>query len=71
MEEYFWTNVEVDCQIDLDKDTLAKLLLGVVDIMDAHETNKVTTETKLSNEKTKQLLKTLFPKNQFLALDYW
>ena len=70
-EEPFWTNAETDCYIKLSKDILAKLLLGAIDVMDMYETGQIDVRTKFSNEKTNYLLKTIFPKSQFLALDYW
>jgi len=71
VEEHFWTNMQPDCNIALDKDTLTRLLLGVVDVLNLYKTGKITIKAKFTDEKTEQILKALFPKPQFLALDYW
>jgi N-acetylglutamate synthase-like GNAT family acetyltransferase len=71
VKEYFWTNVEVDCEVVLDEDTLVKLLLGAMDVMDAQEARRVIVRTNFDDKKSERLLRIIFSKNQFLALDYW
>ena len=65
------TNLPFDCSVSLSASTLIRLLLGVIDVKKAFAENLVRVETTLSRKKTIKLLDALFPRRQFLALDYW
>jgi hypothetical protein len=65
------TNHPSDCDITLTANTLTRLLLGTIDTRKAFTENLIRVETTLPKKKTTELLDSLFPKKQFLALDYW
>jgi hypothetical protein len=65
------TNHPLDCQITLPVNALTRLLLGATDIQKAFAENLIRVETTLPKKKTMELLDSLFPRKQFLALDYW
>lgn len=70
-QSFVWTNYDVDCKISLKANILADVLLGVVDAQEAWTEGKIKVKTELHKDKVKKLLVILFPKKQFLALDYW
>lgn len=63
-------NSPTDCNIVLTANTLTGLLLGSIDLRIALTENLMHVETTLL-KKTDELLDSLFPRKQFLALDYW
>jgi N-acetylglutamate synthase-like GNAT family acetyltransferase len=65
------TNCVVDCNISLTRKTLSNILLGVVDAQKAWAEGTVTVKATLKDEAISKLLSVVFPKRQFLALDYW
>lgn len=71
VRSFMWTNYDVDCKISLKTDILASVLLGVVNAQEAWAGGIIKVETTLSKDKVNELLAALFPKKQFLALDYW
>jgi len=71
VQALYATNVPPDCKITSRANILANVLLGVVDVQEAWADGTVTVETRLSKEKTRKLLSTLFPRKQFLAFDFW
>ncbi len=68
---FMWTNYDVDCKISLEADILANVLLGVIGVQEAWTKGKIKVKAELHKDKVKKLLVILFPKKQFLALDYW
>ena len=71
VQSFIWTNYDVNCKISLKADILASVLLGAVDIQEAWVGGIIIVEAKLHEDKVNELLAVLFPKKQFLALDYW
>jgi len=71
VESVIWTNQPVDFKLIMTRDALTKLILGVVDPLESLKTNEIKVETTVSQEKRNQLLRTLFPRKQFLIMDYW
>lgn len=65
------TNSLADCKILLGANTLIRLLLGAIDIQKTMAEDLIRVETSLSKKKADELLDSLFPKRQFLVLDYW
>jgi hypothetical protein len=65
------TNYNPDCKISLTSNALVSLLLGIVDMQRAWKDGLAKVETTLSHDKVSKLLTVLFPKQQFLAFDYW
>jgi len=66
-----WTNQLVDFKVTLTRDVLTKIALGVADPIESLKNGQLRVETTLSQEKNNRLLRTLFPKKQFLILDGW
>lgn len=71
VKSFLWTNYNVDCKISLKAEVLANLLLGAINIQEARAKGMIRVETILNKNKVKNLLAVLFPKKQFLALEYW
>lgn len=65
------TSHSFDCSVSLSASVLIHLLLGVTDVGEAFAEKLIHVETTLSRRKTIELLDLLFPRRQFLALDYW
>jgi predicted acetyltransferase len=68
---YDWTDHDIDYRILMDEHTLAALLLGVTEVETAQKDGKIKIETSLSKRKTREILVSLFPKQQFLAFNFW
>jgi N-acetylglutamate synthase-like GNAT family acetyltransferase len=66
-----FTNQPIDFTVVLTRETLTKLVFGIADSMESLKTEQLKVETNLVEQKTNHLLKTLFPKKQFLIMDYW
>jgi len=71
VETIAWTNQPVNFRVILTPDTLTKLIFSITNPVEALKTNKLRVETTVSQEERNQLLRTLFPKRQFLIMDYW
>lgn len=66
-----WTNEPVDFKVKLSKAILTRLIFGVADPIECLENGEVTVESTVSREKTSILLRYLFPRSQFLMMDFW
>jgi hypothetical protein len=66
-----WTNERVDFKLTLTREILTKLVLGVADAIEAQDAKLLTVESASGSEKTNRLVRVLFPKKQFLIMDYW
>lgn len=66
-----WSNQPVDFKVTLNRDVLIKLVFGVADPIEANQKGQLKVETPQNQDTTKQLLRVLFPKRQFLIMDYW
>jgi len=71
VESLIWTNQPIDFKVTLTREILTKLVLSVADSRESLRTGQLKVKTTLSQEKTTQLLRALFPKRQFLIMDYW
>jgi len=71
VQTLYATNHKADCKILLTANTLANILLGMVDAQKALIDGAIRIETVLNKKETSKLLSAIFPKKQFLALDYW
>ena len=71
VQSLIWTNQNTDLKILLEANTLSKILRGVVDAKDMWAEGNMKVETTLDRSKTKEVLDTIFPKKQFLALNFW
>jgi len=70
-EPLVWSNQPVDFKVALNRDILIKLVFSVADPIEANQTEQIKVETTQDQTTTNQLLRTLFPKKQFLIMDYW
>ena len=66
-----WTNQTADFKIALNRDLLTKLLLSIADPIEANQKGQLEVETIQNKTATNHLLRVLFPKKQFLIMDYW
>lgn len=66
-----WTNCDVDYKIVMGANTLGEILLGATQSEEALKNGRIKVETSLSEDKAKDLAALLFPKRQFLAVNFW
>lgn len=66
-----WTNKPADFKVKLSRPVLTRLMFGVADPMKCFERGELTVESANNKEQTDTLLGHLFPRNQFLILDFW
>jgi len=71
VEPIVWTNQPVNFKVILTRDTLTKLMFSVADPLESLKTNKLRVETTVNQEVRNRILRTLFPRRQFLIMDYW
>lgn len=71
VEALVWTNRPVTFKILAGRELLARLLLGVVDPVEAYKAGQLRVETALNESETSRLLGAIFPERQFLIMDYW
>jgi len=71
VEPLVWTNHHVDFKVILTRDTLTKLIFSVAGPLETLMSNNLRVETTVSQEFRNCLLRTLFPRRQFLIMDYW
>jgi hypothetical protein len=71
VQQVIWTNQPINLKITLTQELLTKLIFGIADPVESHRTGQLKVETIEGSAKTNQLLKALFPKKQFLIMDYW
>lgn len=71
VEKVVWTNERVDFKVALSRDVLAKLIFGVSDSVELHRSGQLKVEAVEGKGKTEHLLRVIFPKVQFLIMDYW
>jgi hypothetical protein len=71
-QHVIWTNEPPDFKIRLSKAVLTRLIFGVADSMECLENGELAVEsTTVSREQTSALLRHLFPRSQFLVMDFW
>ncbi len=66
-----WTNRPVDFKIKLSGKILVKLIFGVANPLECRKSGQLEMETTIGKAKADQLLEKLFPRNQFLVMDFW
>jgi hypothetical protein len=71
VEPFVFTNKPVDFKVILTREILTKLVFGIVDSVESLRTGKLQIETSLSQQRAHRLLRVLFPKKQFLIMDFW
>jgi N-acetylglutamate synthase-like GNAT family acetyltransferase len=71
VEPLVFTSEPVDFKVTLSRDLLTKLVFGIADVVESLKAGQLQVATTLSQQKANRLLKTLFPKKQFLIMDYW
>lgn len=71
VQPFVFTNQPIDFKVVLTRETLTKLVFGIADSVESLKTEQLKVESSLNQQKTNNLLKTLFPKKQFLIMDYW
>ena len=71
IQPFIFTNQPVDFKVVLSREILTKLVFGIADALELAKTGQLKIEPNLSEQKANRILKTLFPKRQFLIMDYW
>ncbi|MFX1352260.1 MAG: GNAT family N-acetyltransferase [Promethearchaeota archaeon] len=71
VETIVWTNQPVDLKIIVSRERLIRLVFGVMDPIESLKSNQVEVKTSLSQKERDRLLRSLFPEQQFLIMDYW
>jgi len=71
VQQVVWTNRPVDFKVKLSPTTLVKLIFGVTDPLECHKSEQLKVETTISEARAIKLLQRLFPRNQFLTMDFW
>ena len=66
-----FSNQPIDFKVVLTRETLTKLVFGIADSVESLKTEQLKVESSLNQQETNHLLRTLFPKKQFLIMDYW
>jgi hypothetical protein len=65
------SNQRVDIKAELNEVLLIRLIFGIADPIQAVQSGELKIETRLNNETSTRVLKWLFPRKQFLIMDYW
>jgi len=71
VQRVLWTNRVVDFRVKLSRAILAKLILGVGDSAECLKTGQLEVGTTFNKANTTKLLEDLFPRSQFLIMDFW
>ena len=71
VESAVWTNQPADLKIVLSRERLIQLIFGVMDPIESLKSNRIEVKTALSQKERDRLLRSLFPEQQFLIMDYW
>ena len=71
VQQIVWTNEPVGFKISVARELLTKLIFGTADPVETLRTGQLKVEATGSSGKANQVLKALFPKIQFLIMDYW
>ncbi len=66
-----WTNQHVDFKVSLPTGLLTRLIFGAINVGEARRMDKLKIEYLGDEEAANKILKTLFPKRQFLIMDGW
>lgn len=71
VDSIVFTNQPINFKLTLNREVLTKLVFGVEDVVESSKTGRIRAETTFNPKATTKLLKALFPRNQFLIMDYW
>jgi N-acetylglutamate synthase-like GNAT family acetyltransferase len=71
VQQIVWTNQPVDFKVGLNGSILVKLIFGVADVLECRKNGQLKMETTAGEARAVKLLERLFPKSQFLTMDYW
>jgi len=71
VQQVVWTNRPVDFKVKLSGTILVKLIFGVADPLECRKSEQLKVETALNEVKATTLLQRLFPRSQFLTMDFW
>jgi len=71
VDKVVWTNRPVDFRVRLSETILVKLIFGVADPLECRKGEQLKVETTVGEAKAIKLLQRLFPRNQFLTMDFW
>jgi hypothetical protein len=66
-----WSNQRIDIRVELNEALLTRLMFGIADPIQAMEGGELKIETRLNKEASTRVLRRLFPRKQFLIMDYW
>jgi hypothetical protein len=70
-QHVIWTNEPVDFKIKLSKTVLTRLIFDVADPIECLEKGELAVESTGSGKQRDMLLRHLFPRSQFLIMDFW
>jgi hypothetical protein len=65
------TNQRIDIKAELNEALLTRLIFGIADPIEASQSGELKIETRLNKETSTRVLRRLFPRKQFLIMDYW
>ena len=71
VQQIVWTNQPIDFKIKLNATILTKLIFGIADSIECFRNGQLEVEPTLRQEQTAKLLEGLFPRKQFLIMDFW
>lgn len=71
IETLILTNQKADFRIMLSRGLLTELLFGIEESVESFRKGKLKVETALNEKETVQILATIFPKKEFLIMDFW
>lgn len=71
VESIVWTNEPVSLKTMVSRELLIRLIFGLADPMESYKSGQLRLETSVDSGKANRLLGALFPKTQFLIMDYW
>jgi N-acetylglutamate synthase-like GNAT family acetyltransferase len=66
-----FTNQPISFKVVLTREILTKLVFGIADPIESLKAGQIKVDTNLNQQETHRLLKTLFPRKQFLIMDHW
>ncbi len=71
VESIVWTNEPVRLKAVVSRELLVRLIFGIADPVESFRRGQFRLEHSLSSGQVNRVLKALFPKTQFLIMDYW
>jgi len=71
VQQVVWTNRPVDFKVMLSGTVLVKLIFGVADTLECRKSGQLKVEATVGKAKATKLLERLFPRSQFLTMDFW